>query len=217
MRYRVRGLEIRSENAAKPGSSAGRWMLEWISSLKREGTALDLGCGKLRYTVPPAARVRRVVAVDSKVQVERKQIVCGTSRSVREYARQHLANVRICAVEECTWKLGRHETVLCSNVLSAVPSPRTRRELLTAAFNCLKADGRFLVTTQYRNSHFTKWRADDRAEPFYDGFLVRGRRGTSFYGLIDSPALVKLCRTAGFSIVQTGHAEELAYVIATRD
>ncbi len=216
MRYRVRGLEIRSENAAKPGSSAGCWMLDFISSLEPRHTALDLGCGKLRYTVPLAQRLRFVTAVDSEVQLNRSQMLFGTRCSVREYVRNHLPNVRVFELEDNIWKRNRYNVVLCANVVSAIPFLKIRRELLNAAFNCLKAGGQFLVTTQYRNSHFTNWGEDARAERFYDGFLVQSDRGTSFYGLINSARLSRLCKSAGFAVLEAGHANELAYVSATR-
>jgi 2-polyprenyl-3-methyl-5-hydroxy-6-metoxy-1,4-benzoquinol methylase len=216
MRYIIHGREIRSENAAKPASSAGRWMLHWIGTLPPGTIGLDLGCGKLRYTIPLAKRIASVTAVDSSVQLNRKQLLFGKVRSIREYASEKLPNVRVCALDKTSWRRRRYQIILCSNVLSAVPCRKARKALISAAHSCLAPQGRLLLTTQYRNSYFEGWRGAHRATPYMDGFLVRGKRGTSFYGLLNADALARLCRTSGFRILRAGHVKELAYVLADR-
>lgn len=216
MRYTVRGHEVRSENAAKPAGSAGCWLLSWIADLDCSCNGLDLGCGKLRYTVPLSKRVRSVVAVDSQIQVDRVQTLFGTKSSVRRYATEKLPNVRVYSLTERAWRRRRYDFVLCSNVISAIPSRKVRAELVATAHERLRHRGVFLLTTQFRNSYFTNWASDPRAIRHCDGFLVRGAKGASFYALLDSDALVKICCEAGFSIINSGHARELAFVIATR-
>lgn len=216
MRYRVRGCEIRSENAAKPASSAGKWLLEWIKRLDPLYEGLDLGCGKLRYTVPLAQRIRSVTAVDSKVQIDRLQTLFGSRSTIRKYASEHLCNVRVHAVEQKAWQRRAYDIVLCTNVLSAIPSTQVRDELVSCAHQRLRRRGLFLLTTQFQNSHFRYWADDPRASRYCDGFLVRGARGASFYALLNSEKLVALCRKAGLLVVDSGHVKELAYVIATK-
>jgi SAM-dependent methyltransferase len=216
VRYHVNGFQIRSENAAKPACAAGKWVLDWISTLPPDGAGLDLGCGKLRYTIHLARRLCHVTAVDSREQVDRAQRLFGTSCSVREYAARHLGNVRVCSLDEDTWPHDRYSVILCSNVLSAIPSLSVRRQLMTKAYDRLCPNGELLVTTQYRNSHYASWEGNPRARRFLDGFLVEHTRGASFYGLIDSAALARLCRRVGFAIIRSGHAKELAYVFARR-
>ena len=87
MRYVVRGLEIRTENAAKPIGRASRWVLKWIEGLPSNAVALDYGCGNLRYTVPLAERVRSVYAVDSEYQVRRVQKLGDSYSDLCLYAR----------------------------------------------------------------------------------------------------------------------------------
>jgi SAM-dependent methyltransferase len=216
MRYIVNGAEVRSENAAKPACFAGRWMLDWISSLKVHGRGLDLGCGKLRYTVHLAKQLTSVVAVDSRIQVDRIQRLFGTYCSVRQYATSNLGNVHVYDLQEDAWRQKRYSVILCSNVLSAIPSPKVRRELVKLAYDQLAPGGEFLITTQYRNSHFTAWHTNPKARPFRDGFLVESPRGTSFYGMIDSTSLLRVCQWAGFTVTASGHAGEVAYVFGTR-
>jgi len=216
MRYVIRGLEIRSENAAKPAGSASRWVLRWIRCLPHDLSGLDIGCGKLRYTIPLSKRIAKVTAVDSSVQLDRLQIVSGRLRSVRLYASESLRNVKIHSLEDSTWRRRRYQVVLCTNVLSAIPCTKTRQRLVRDAFSCLAPDGKLLITTQYRNSHFSGWKTDPKAIPYLDGFLVTGKRGTSFYGLLDAAALTSLCLRCGFRVAQSGHVKELAYVVACR-
>jgi 2-polyprenyl-3-methyl-5-hydroxy-6-metoxy-1,4-benzoquinol methylase len=214
MRYRIQGHEIRSENAAKPASSASQWLLTWINGLPRQSTCLDLGCGKLRYTTPLAKRVRSVTAVDSRVQVDRIQRVGGEACSIRDYVRKHISNARVYAFDEVRWRSHRYDFVVCSNVMSAIPCLRTRKQLMTYAKKCLKPTGRLLITTQFRNSHFKSWRTNPNAKPYLDGFIVRSRGRASFYGLLDAKDLVSLCNLSGFRILEFGHIKELAYVLA---
>ena len=216
MRYIVRGCEIRSENAAKPASLAGGWLLKWIKDLCPQSDGLDLGCGKLRYTIPMSKRIKSVTAVDSRVQVDREQVISGERSTVRRYAAKHLENVRIHAIEDRQWQKIRFDVVLCSNVLSAIPARDVRNELVLSAHRGLKKGGAFLLTTQFHNSYFSAWSTDSRVTKYCDGFLVKGAKSNSFYALLDSDALVTICRKAGFSIVHSGHAKELAFVIATR-
>jgi 2-polyprenyl-3-methyl-5-hydroxy-6-metoxy-1,4-benzoquinol methylase len=217
MRYTIAGQEIRSENAAKPHSSASRWLLKWIRSLSPRVDCLDLGCGKLRYTVPLARRTKSVAAVDSQVQVERVQRLSRETCSVRDYVRRYLPNTKVYGSEEKGWKLQRYDVVICTNVLSAIPCRNTRKKLLKGARQCLKSSGHFLLTTQFRNSHFKSWKTNPKARPYMDGFIVSSRRGTSFYGLLDAKDLEALCCACGLHIEKSGHVGELAYVLATRN
>ena len=190
--------------------------MSWIAGLPRSGSGLDLGCGKLRYTIHLAARLDSVTAVDSEVQVQRRQRLFGCNMSVREYAAAYLPNVRVCSVDADDWREHQYSIVLCSNVLSAIPFRTRRQQLLAAAYERLAPNGRLLVTTQYKNSYFKAWQSNNAAERFQDGFLVKRGRSGSFYGLIDAPALTKLCRSVGFTIVESGHVKELAYIVAKR-
>ena len=216
MRYNIRGLEIRSENAAKPAHRAGAWILAWIRSLNKGYTGLDLGCGKLRYTAPLARAIVSVTAVDSTIQLDRRQTLFGVQTSVREHVATFLPNVRLCTIEDEHWKKDRFDVILCSNVLSAIPSRSVRKQVVSNAYQSLAGGGTFLLTTQFRNSHFTGWASNQRASRYCDGFLVRAKGGASFYGLLDAVALSEVCRSSGFSIIGAGHVNDLAYVLATR-
>jgi len=195
---------------------AGTWILNWNQGLPANYTGLDLGCGKLRYTFPMSRRLRAVTAVDSEVQVSREQTLFGVRSSVRQYAAEHLPNVHVNSLLEADWRLEQYDAILCSNVLSAIPIQAVRKDLLATALSLLSPAGTFLMTTQYKNSHFSAWNHCPRAAAYRDGFLVETRFGTSFYALLDCKALTTMCRSVGFLVGEAGHAKELAYVIARR-
>jgi hypothetical protein len=120
------------------------------------------------------------------------------------------------SLDERGWQKRHYDVVLCSNVLSAIPFSRVRKQLMATAYDRLAASGELLVTTQFRNSRFSDWRFNPHAQQFHDGFLVSRYGGASFYGLIDALALARLCRSVGLTIRESGHAKEVAYVIATK-
>lgn len=216
MRYLIKGNEIRSENAAKPPSAAGKWLLAWIQRLPSNAEGLDLGCGKLRYTIPLSRRLASVIAVDSEIQLTRQQKIGSRVCSIKQYVARHLSNVRVYASDDLKWQERRYDVILCSNVLSAIPLRGTRIGLLKSAYKCLRRDGIFLVTSQFRNSHFSAWKSQRNAEIYLDGYLVHSSKRTSFYGLLDAESLRRLCTTVGFDIIESGHTKETAYVLARR-
>jgi 2-polyprenyl-3-methyl-5-hydroxy-6-metoxy-1,4-benzoquinol methylase len=188
-----------------------------IPSPFRDGaTRLDLGCGKLRYTIPLSRPGKRVVAVDSEVQLSRIQIIAGQRCSIRKYAALNLPNVEIYSTQQTQWRRAQYDYILCSNVLSAIPCYRVRKQLLTEVRGLLKPNGVLLVTTQHRNSYFKLWLRDPRAESYLDGFLVSLRHGASFYGLIPPKTLKRLSARCGLRVIEAGSIGETAYVLAGR-
>lgn len=214
MRYRVRGLTVRSENAAKPITQPNKHVLRWIRGLPKQVAVLDVGCGKLRYTVPIAARVRKVVAIDSTLQLTRIQMVAGARTTVKDYAKAHLANVRVTSATDHTWRQCKYDYVLCANVLSAIPNQRTRVVLLKDLKNVLKAAGVVLIVVQFRNTYFRDFRKNPNAIPHHDGWLVRQGSFASFYGLISPGQVARLSRSAGLRIVRSSVHGESAFIWA---
>jgi len=217
MRYLVRGLEIRSENAAKPTSTPSQWLLDCIADFSPNWRVLDLGCGKLRYTVPLARHVKAVVAVDSREQIDRNQTVNGEAdTSVREFVASRFDNVRVFALHEKGWRRWRYDRILIAFVLSAIPVPAVRLDVLRTARDLLKLrDGKVLVAATFANSRFKDWERSARAEPYRDGYLIHGPSRTSFYGLIKQDKLRRYCREVGLAITHAGTVHgQTAYVVA---
>jgi SAM-dependent methyltransferase len=164
---------------------------------------LDFGCGKLRYTIPIAARVRHVTAVDSTVQLQRQQLVAGIHTSVSEYVTDNLANARAVCVADPTWRNRKYDYVLCANVLSSIPNQGRRVKLLKDLKAVLRNKGRLLVVVQYRNTYFSAFQTNPNAVRHYDGWLVTRGRYASFYGLIAPTRLARLCKSVGLAVPET--------------
>ena len=185
MHYRFRGLELKTENAAKSPCQASKWLLGLLPNLgDRKAIALDYGCGKLRYTIPLSRHVKHVCAVDSREQLQRTQRIGGKQATLEQYARSFLRNVSLVEISSPCWRRKRFDLVLCSNVLSVIPRRVERLLVLRELRRVIKPGGRILVSTQFRNSHFSGWRQASNATWTGDGWLVRGVRGASFYAII---------------------------------
>ncbi len=66
MRYKLAsGIEIRTENAAKPEAQASKFLLQIISDLPKVSATFDYGCGKLRYEKVIADTTDVLAVVDS--------------------------------------------------------------------------------------------------------------------------------------------------------
>lgn len=219
MRYSVKGFEVRSENAAKPVCTVSRWLLDWIRNLQRDWRVLDLGCGKLRHTIPLSRQVRSVIAVDSKEQVDRSQTIDGkTGVSVRDYASRYLPNARVFALSEAGWHRWRYDRVLLAYVLSAIPFRTDRLAVLgTARDHLRRRGGEALIATTFANSRFRDWEREGRGIRYRDGFIMPNASGASFYGLISLDKLKRYCRDVGLEVVESGRIYgETGYVVARR-
>ncbi len=214
--YRFRGLELKTENAAKSPVQASKWFLRLLPSLvDRTSVALDYGCGKLRYAIPLSRCVKHLCAVDSREQLERTQQISSKRTTLKRYARSHLKNVSVVEISSGSWRRKRFDLVLCSNVLSVIPRRAERLRVLRTLRRVLRPRGNILVSTQFRNSHFASWQDSPNATWTGDGWLVRGIRGASFYAIIPPAKLSQLCRDAGLHVNQFGSNGETAFAFAS--
>ena len=224
MRYKVNGKIIKSENSAKPTSTASKIVLEYIDALPGDHRVLDMGCGKLRHTIPLSKRVAHVTAVDSTEQVYRKQVIAGKKAiSIYEYANRYLPNVTVATIDNARWKRSRFDFVLIAHVLSAIPDIQARINVLRDGANVLKRrTGHMLIVTNYSNTRFRAWEKASRATAHLDGWIIENKRGTSFFGMIPVHETVKYCVEIGLRITQSRTVDgriaivEAAHQIKTR-
>jgi hypothetical protein len=217
MRYKLAsGIEVRTENAAKPESQPSQFLLDLIANLPHVESSFDYGCGKLRYQRAIADRTNLLAVVDSEIQLSRLQVLRGKETSIRNIYKQ---SNRIQVYNDIEFqKLNtRFSRGFCINVLSVIPSYARRRQVLNVIYNKLARNGECLFVSQYRNSDFTRMRKMSNAKPWLDGFIIDSLRGHSFYGMISPDRLETSLKRAGFRVRQTKLNEGSAYTWAARD
>ena len=215
MRYRIKGIEIRSENAAKPAADAAAPLVEWLLSRDKTPSALDYGCGKLRYTHQLAQRSKHIGIVDSEIQLTRTQRIDGVYTSVEEYAKKTWPSCTIQHLKDFWKKSGRcYHLVLCANVLSAIPCPKTRAKSLRAIHAALEHEGHVLFINQHTNSYFTEVRRRSSTRSHLDGWIAESGTGASYYGILNKDSVGKLASRFGFSVEEAWINGQSNYVLA---
>jgi hypothetical protein len=215
MRYKVsRGIEIKTENAAKPESQASKFLSALIANLAHVPSTFDYGCGKLRYQKVIADTTDVLVLVDSEIQLSRLQTLRGRENSIRNIYRQS-NRISIYNDVEFQGLDARFDRGFCINVLSVIPSYARRQHVLGLIYKKLKRDGECLFAVQYRNSDFTRMGKMSNAVPWLDGFIINSLRGYSFYGIIPPDRLERFVKRAGFRVRETTLNEGSAYTWAT--
>lgn len=218
MRYQIKGMLIRSENAAKPMTDAAGPVVEWLKQRPWTHSALDYGCGKLRYTPHLAARSKHLGITDSAVQLNRIQRIGGRMTNVREHADEYWPACHIYELDQF-WQgiRRRYGFILCANVLSAIPCPRIRAKSLRALHATLTSNGTLLIVNQHANSYFTQARERSEAFPYLDGWVLQSRKGAAYYGILNQESTIRVLTRFGFVIVDAWKNGQSNYVLAGRN
>lgn len=216
MHYIINDCLIKSENAASCTSLTNAKVLEYISALPNGITVLDYGCGKCRYSRQLSEKSSRLILVDSEIQISRKQIIHGAKVSVKEFAELELKNAKAYTIEDDEWKKVRYDFVLCTNVLSAIPSISERNIVLRNIAHVLKSDGVSLITVQFRNSYFSTYALGADSQRHEDGWIVKKGNAYSFYGIIMPDKLVEMCTQAGLAIVDRFQKDGSIYLLVSK-
>ncbi|MFA7361702.1 MAG: class I SAM-dependent methyltransferase [Candidatus Kapaibacterium sp.] len=216
MHYKIKSTIVKSEKAARSTSQQGKFVLDWISKLNKELCVLDYGCGLFRYTAPLSEIVGKVIAIDSKEQLEKVHKFRNDKLLLKEYNKKYLHNVDLFSLEDLKWKKIKYDVVFCSNVLSAIPNFKSRSTILENSFEVLKRNGKLFIFNQFKNSYFNSFKDNPKAEKYLDGWLIKGEKTSTFYGLIDKSSLENICVNAGFNIEESYVKGESAYVLANK-
>jgi len=217
MRYKIKGTEIRSENAAKPATQTCGDLVRWLHSREYTPSALDYGCGKLRYTDHLAERSANIGLLDSKVQLTRIQRIDIEYTSVVEYVKKERSQWRIHMLEEF-WNNPSYtyDFILCANVLSAIPCARARAKSLRSMRAALGSNGKILFVNQHTNSYFTEVRKRESTSAHLDGWIAQSRGSASYYGILKKDAVSKLIERYGFSAEEAWVQGQSNYVLASK-
>jgi hypothetical protein len=211
MRYKLAsGIEIRTENAAKPELQASKFLLDLIKGLPTVASTFDYGCGKLRYQRAIGDTTDMLAIVDSEIQLSRLQVLRRKETSVRKMFKQS-NRIQVYNDVEFQELNAQFERGFCINVLSVIPSFARRRQVLKTIHRKLTPTGECLFVVQYRNSDFTRMSTMPNARPWLDGFLVDSLRGYSFYAMITPERLETFLKRAGFRVRGTKLNEGSAY------
>lgn len=218
MHYQVNDYIIESELAAKPTSQSNKYVLTYINNLPNQAKILDYGCGKLRYSIPLSNRVAKVVAIDSKYQLEKIQLVNGVKTTIKEYGNNFRDNLFIYCLDSEEWKTQKYNIVFCANVLSAIPNDKYRLEILEGSKKLLDKSGYIFITIQYRNSYFTNYASRINAIKYHDGWLLpRSNDKCSFYGIVTIEKVVELCNIVGLKIFEIKRHDGSLFIKARED
>lgn len=218
MRYKVKGIEIRSENAAKPACDAAAPLVSWLHNRKHTPSALDFGCGKLRYTHHLGKQSMRIGIVDSEVQLSRIQCIAGKQTSVEEYAKKKWPLCRIHKLEEF-WMSSSYSYhfILCANVLSAIPCPKRRARSLRSIHSALHRNGKVLFVNQHTNSYFTEVRKRPTTRLHLDGWIAQSRNGAAYYGILDKDSVIRLISRYQLTVEEAWVEGQSNYILATKE
>jgi len=214
MHYKIGSKLVKSENAAKSIKQPNRNVINFISSIPYDVVALDYGCGKMRYTIPLANKVRKVIAIDSAEQIYRKQNINSQYTSIYNYAYDNMNNVFIYDINSQDWKKHKYDIVFCTNVLSAIPTDDIRVEVLKNIKGCLSSNGYVYLCVQYRNSYFTQYNTRDDIEIFNDGWIIKNKSAYAFYGILPPQKLLDLCKLASLHVYNMYLHDGSVYVMA---
>src|SRR5690348_6032238 len=77
------GIEIKTENAAKPETQPSAFLFKMVSNLSHVPASFHYGCGKLRYERAIARTTDVLAIVDSEIQISRPQLLRGSITSIR--------------------------------------------------------------------------------------------------------------------------------------
>ncbi len=196
MHYKIKGHSIKSHNAAKPHTQSSSQVIAELEKIVVTGQILDLGCGKLRYSDFLRGLSQNIFFVDSRAQLERMQVIKGIRCSVQEYVAKNYPLSRCVAIEDIQEVNDQFDFIFCSNVLSAIPCEKTLNATMSIIYRLLSDSGKALVVNQHRSSYFKKF---EMGMPHLHGYLYKGNRGSSYYGIIDKPTIENLSRKHGLS------------------
>lgn len=212
MHYKINDKLIKSEYAAKSIKQTNKEVLKIINELPNDIVTLDYGCGKLRYTIHLSKKVKHVYSIDSSEQINRKQLIKDVKTTVKDYSNK-LDNVTVLTLEDNCWKKNKYDFIICCNVLSAIPIYEKRIEIFKNIKKLLNYNGKALISTQYSNTYFNKYKIRKDCQKYYDGWIINGKKSTAFYGIITLEKLIYYAKKVGLNIEKSYKKNGSAYLI----
>ncbi|EKN3870799.1 class I SAM-dependent methyltransferase [Yersinia enterocolitica] len=209
LNYKVNGVTIRSENAAKPHTMPSGYLCSYIQSTNKSGRALDFGCGKLRYSEQLVDKFETVTFLDSRKQLERMQVIRGIKTTIPEYVSNNYKRANVIPFEDIQEITSHYDFILCANVLSAIPCKLTIDKVICGIKDLLKNDGEALIVNQYKSSYFKKY---EEGTKHLHGYIYQNSRSTSYYGLLDEATVKNICLANNILVIKSWSKAGSSYV-----
>ncbi|MDR2290257.1 MAG: class I SAM-dependent methyltransferase [Serratia marcescens] len=210
MNYEIHGITIRSENAAKPHTMPSGYLCDYIKDSVKNGSALDFGCGKLRYSEQLIDKFETVTFLDSRKQLERVQIIRGVQTTIPEYVGRNYKGANVVPFEDILKIEDRYDFILCANVLSAIPCKSTIDKVIIGIRELLKSNGEAIIVNQYKSSYFKRY---EKGVNHLHGYIYQNSRSASYYGLLDEGLVNKICLDNELSIIKSWSKAGSSYVV----
>ncbi|WP_158774459.1 class I SAM-dependent methyltransferase [Cobetia sp. L2A1] len=211
MRYYIEGNEVRAENTAKPYTQKSSAVNDYLKIIVDDPSVLDFGCGKLRYSDTLVKISSRVTFVDSEVQLNRTQAVRGELTSVKKYVEDNYDGCCSIAYENLAKHDEKYKLIICTNVLSAIPCKNTLDDIVVHMHRLLMQNGRVIIVNQYRSSYFKKYESGVK---WLYGYLHRGLRGVTYYGVVDKIQVEALLGKYNFVKIRSWYVGESLFTEA---
>jgi len=217
MHYLVNGnVQVKAENAAKPHSQRSKYFEKFLTSHFERGAfenGCDFGCGKLRYFNLITSICNNSYFLDSRIQLERRQIIHGENTSIINYLSDKYNSNYLYPYQ--IRSMDRHFDVsFCLYVLSTVPKAKYRVSILKRIWRSLKNEGILIVAHQYNNSYFKEMKQKPNASVYEDGTLLDSLRGQSFFVELDPRVTQEYLEKTGFEIVTKKNHDGSVFFIA---
>lgn len=210
LNYVINGITIRSENAAKPHTMPSSYLCDYIKGSVKNGSALDFGCGKLRYSQQLIDKFETVTFLDSRKQLERVQIIRGVQTTISEYVHNNYKKANVVSFENLLKIKSFYDFILCANVLSAIPCKSTIDKIVIGIRDLLKDDGEAIIVNQYKSSYFKKY---ETGTNHLHGYIYQNSRSASYYGLLDEELVSEICLNNDLSIIKSWSKAGSSYVV----
>jgi len=166
-----------------------------IESLK----VADQGCGKLRHLKMLWEYFNTIYLIDVDFQLNRTQKLFGFQTNIKEYISSlKISRKKIVVFSDKDFGASNLNLDIVFNLcVFDVEIPKTRKAMISAAFNNLKNNGLFIVIIP-RNDHSILVRCTEK-NVYLDGYVFHHHGVVTFYkNYRDTKSLIRTIQSQGF-------------------
>lgn len=214
MRYYIRnGVEIRSENSAKPATQSSSFIERCIESQTPVRLAANYGSGKLRFLNSMTNVSQILTLVDSTIQSERTQSLHNLANVRYRSFLDGRNSIEVITTKDFIQRKSFFDRVYCLNVLAIVPIPAIRRAIIQRIYCSMKPDAEAVFVNRWRNSEFSQAKQRLDAREHHGGTLLRSFRGHAFYIQIGINEMERLALEANLRMSSVEQKDGTYYAV----